>query len=140
MRSQLRRVHDYRDPSFVGGGEDEIERREPAGDVRGPRDREQPGPRCLVEGQLDVAHAEGPVRTALDVPARRNAPPREEVGVMLHDRADHHVARVEPEAVGEVVERLGRVAADDRYVVGAAITCEGQRGPASVFVGSGCHL
>ena len=47
----------------------------------------------------------------------RHARPRQQVGVVLDDGGEHDVVGPEAKAVREVVDRLGRVAADDRDVV-----------------------
>ena len=57
---------------------------------------------------------EGPVGPALDEAARGDPRPGQQVGVVLDHRRDHDVVRDRTEAVGELVDRLGRVAAEDR--------------------------
>ena len=61
-----------------------------------------------------------PVGVALDVAAARDARPRQQVGVVLDDGGDDDVVGLEPQPVGEVVDRLGGVAADDGDVVAVA--------------------
>ena len=58
-----------------------------------------------------------PSEAALDVAAPCDACPRQEVGVMLDDGGHDDVVRLQAEPVGEVVDGLGRVAADDGHVV-----------------------
>ena len=102
---------------LVGGGDDVVDRGQPAGDVRRGGDREQPGPWPGVEGGGDVVDGEGAVGAALDVPAPAEPGPGQQVGVVLDHGGDHDVVGRETEPVGEVVDGLGGVAADDGDVV-----------------------
>ena len=69
---ELGGVDEHRDAPLVGGGDDLVDRRQPAGDVGRAGDGEQPGPGPGVEGGGDVVGGEGAVGAALDVapPAR----------------------------------------------------------------------
>ena len=58
-----------------------------------------------------------PSALALDEAAARRPHPRQQVRVVLDDRRDHHVVGLQRKPVRQVVDRLGRVAADDRDVV-----------------------
>jgi hypothetical protein len=54
---------------------------------------------------------------------------------MLDDSREHHIARFKTEPVGEVVDRLGRVAADDGDIVAVRRpTGEGEGRGAGLFV------
>ncbi len=53
---------------------------------------------------------------------------------MLHDRGEHHIARNESEPVGEVVDGLGRVPADDGGVA-VSPACEPEQRLARLLVG-----
>jgi hypothetical protein len=117
VRRELRGVDGDRHASLVRGRDDRVERRDPAGDVRGAGDGEQSRRGAGVERPHDRLDGERPIRLALDEPPPRVACPRQQVRVMLDDRGDDDVGRLKAEAVREVVDRLGRVAADDRDVV-----------------------
>ena len=73
-----------------------------------------------VEAGDDVVHAEGAIGAALHVAARGHPAPGQKVGVMFDDGGEDDVVGVEPEPVGELVDGLGGVAAEDGDVVGAA--------------------
>ena len=60
---------------------------------------------------------EGAVGAALDEAAPAQPGPGQQVGVVLDHGGDDDVVGLEAQAVGEVVDRLGGVAADDRHVV-----------------------
>ena len=94
----------------------------------------------LVQRRHDVLGLEGAVAAALDVPAGRGAGPGQQVGVVLGHGGDDDVAGGEPQPVGEVVECLGGVAADDRHVVAAAAPGEREGGGPGVLVRAGGHL
>ena len=57
--------------------------------------------------------------------------------MVLDDGGHHHVVGVEPETEGEVVDRLGGVAADDGNVVPALPASEGQDVRPCLLVGGG---
>ena len=134
MGSELGCVHRYGHPPFVGRGDDLLQRRKPAGHVGSSRDCQKLGAGALVEPGDHIVHTEGALPAALHIAPGRHPSPGQQVGVMLHDRGEHHIARFEAEPVGEVVDRLGRVPADDGGVaVGPA--CEPQQGLTRLFVG-----
>ena len=89
---------------------------------------------------IDGIDGERPVRLALDEPPPRIAGPRQQVGVMLDHRRDDDVGRPQAEAVREVVDRLGRVAADDRDVVRPGAAGEREDRLAGVLVRGGHEL
>ena len=70
-----------------------------------------------VERGDDVVDRERAVGAALDEASLAQAGPRQQVGVVLDHGRHDHVVRSEAQPVGEVVDRLGRVAAEDRHVV-----------------------
>ena len=93
---------------------------------------------CDVEGRRDVLDGEGAIRIAFDEPAAGHTCPRQQVGVMLDDGGDDDIVLAEREPVGEVVDGLGGVAADDRHVIAVdGAPGEPQHGGASVLVGVG---
>ena len=134
MGSELGRVHRHGHTSLVGRGDDLLQRREPAGHVGSSRDGQKLGAGALVEPGDHVVHTEGAVPAALHVAPGRHPSPGQQVGVMLHDRGEHHIARFEAEPVGEVVDRLGRVPADDGGVA-AGPACEPEQGLTRLLVG-----
>ena len=71
----------------------------------------------VVEHRGDVVDAERAVRAALDPAPRRHPCPGQQVGVVLDDGRGDHVVGSQPEAVGEMVDGLGRVAHEDDHVV-----------------------
>jgi hypothetical protein len=141
MRRELRRVDEYLDPARVRGFDDLVDGRDPSGDVGRTRDREQPwyGPR--VEHLDDVVDGERAARAALDVaPACVETGPRQQIRVMLRDGHHDRRIRVQPQAVRELIDRFGGVAADDRDVVAVGATREVERGGAGFLVGGGRDL
>lgn len=98
-----------------------------------------PRSRFGVEHLAQRSSLEGPIGAALDEPARREAPPRQKVRVVLDHRRHDDVGGLEAQAVGEVVDRLGGVAADDRHVVAARVPGERQDRLAGVLVGGSRH-
>ena len=66
VRRELRGVDQHRHAACVRGGDDLVDRRQPAGDVGGAGDGEQPRVRAVVERGDDVVGAEGAVAVALD--------------------------------------------------------------------------
>ena len=114
---ELGGVDEHGDRTGVSGGDHGVERRRPAGHVRGAGDRQQRRGRSGVEGGGEVVEVECSVRAAVDEAAPAQAGPGQQVGVVLDHGGDDDVVRLEPEPVGEVVDRLGRVAADDGHVV-----------------------
>jgi len=134
VRCELCAVEHDGDLAVVCGVDDLLDRRQPSGDVRSRGDGEQP--RLWRPAQLsrDVVNREDPFGPALDVAACGNARPRQEIGVVLDDGSDHDVARAQAQAVGEVVDGLGCIAADDRDVVAAFASCEGERRVAGALV------
>ena len=116
-----------------------VDGREPARHVGCAGDgQERRPPGAGVERGHHVVDVEGAVGPALDVAAPGHPTPREEVGVVLDDGGDDHVVRCEAEPVGEVVDGLGGVAAQDGDVVAVRVPAgEGQDGPAGFLVGDG---
>ena len=91
-----------------------------------------------VERRGDGFDGERAVETALDEAPVAQPGPRKQVGVMLDHRRHHDVSGFEPQAVGEVVDRLGGVAAEDRHVAAAlGPPGEGQRRLPCSLVGGG---
>ena len=119
MRRQLRRVDQHPHTACVGGGADLFHRRQPSRHVGGAGHREQRRPRAVVEHPHDVVDAERAFGTALDPPARRRTGPGQQVGVVLDDGRDDDVGGTEAEPVGQVVDRLGRVADEHDHVASA---------------------
>ena len=135
---ELGGVHEDGHAALVGGDGDVVDRGHPAGDVRRAADGQQLRMRCDVEGRRDVLDGEGAIGLAFDEPAAGHACPRQQVGVMLDDGGDDDIVRAEGESVGEVVDGLGGVAADDRHVVAVGgPPGEPQHGGASMLVGVG---
>jgi hypothetical protein len=66
MCRKLRAVDHDGHAARVGQGNDRVERRKPAADIRSSRDREEPRRGGNVEGLLDGCELEGSVGTALD--------------------------------------------------------------------------
>ena len=60
--------------------------------------------------------------------------------MVLDDGGDDHVVAAEPEPVGEMVDRLGGVAADDGNVVGARPSRERREGVPGLLVFGGGEL
>src|SRR4029079_11309421 len=89
--------------------------------------------RARVERFGNGVDAERAVGVALDISTARGALPWQQVGVMLHHRGDADVVAIEPQAVSEMIDRFGRIAADDGDVV-AVSPSEGQRRGAGGFV------
>ena len=116
MRCELGCVEEHGYVALVRGVGDRIDRRHPSGDVRRARDGQELGPRCRVERGDDVVEPERAVASALHEPAPARTRPRQQVGVMLDDGRDDDVVTRELQAVRELVDRLGRVPADDRDV------------------------
>jgi hypothetical protein len=107
---ELGGIDDHRDAALVRAGDDRLERWQPARDIRRPGHRQQPRSRLGVERVEHRLGLEGPVRAALDEPAPGDAPPGQHVRVVLHHSRDYDVRGIEPQAIGEVVDRLGGVA------------------------------
>ena len=57
--------------------------------------------------------------------------------MVLGDGRDDDVAALQPQPVDEMVDRLGRVATDDRDVIGAVATGEPEGGLAGILVRRG---
>ncbi len=99
---------------------DRVDRPDDVGDVR---DREQLGARQQPVERVEVEQALGVERHLDELGARlaRQHPPRHEVGVVLHPRDEDAVAGADvaaAPAVGDDVQRLGRVAREDRVARG----------------------
>ena len=135
---QLGGVDQDRDIPLVGHGDDGIDVRAPSRDVGRRGDRQQGGTGPGVELGGHLVGGEGAVGAALDEPARAGPGPRQQVGVVLHDGGDHDVVGGQAEAVGEVVDGLGRVPAEDGDVVTLGVASgEGQGRSAGQLVGGG---
>ena len=130
VRRELGRVDQDRHAPLVGGVDDLVEGWQPPGHVGGAGDRQQRRPAAAgVERGHHVVDGEGPVGPALDVAALRHPAPGQQVGVVLDHGGDHHVGRVEPQPVGEMVDGLGGVAAQDGDVGPVLVPAgEGQDG------------
>ncbi len=91
VRSELGGVDEHRHAPVVGGGDDGVERREPAGDVRGAGDGEQPRPGRASSMATTSSTPKVPSEPHSTWRQRRQARPRQEVGVVLDDRRDDDV-------------------------------------------------
>ena len=103
----------------MGGLDDLVDRGNPAGDVGGTAKREQPQAASRLEHGPDGVHIENsaPRRTRRSGSGRHGSRAGRWRGV--DDGGDDHVVAGEPESVGEVVDRLSGVAADDGNVISA---------------------
>ena len=139
VRGQLGTVHQHRHPPGVGRGDDLVERWQPSGHVGRAGDRQQcGGSPAGVEGVDDVGRGERPPEAALDVATLGHPAPGQEIGVVLDDRGHHHVGGVEAQPVGELIDGLGGVAAQDGHVGPVRVAAgERQDGPAGLLVGRG---
>ena len=88
---ELGGVDEHGHTAPVGAVDDLVERWEPAGDVGGAGDGEQPGCGAVIERGGDVGGGEGAVLAALDVATPGQPSPRQEVGVVLDDGGDDDV-------------------------------------------------
>ena len=79
--------------AVVGGLDDVVDGREPAGHVGRTGDGEQLRTRRKVERLDHVIQREGAVAAALDEPATAQPGPRQQVGVVLDHRRDDGVVR-----------------------------------------------
>jgi hypothetical protein len=96
------------------------------------------GLRSGVEGGDHVLGGERPIGSALDVAPLGDPSPRQQVGVVLHDGGDHDIGGIQPEPIGEVIDGLGRVAAQDGHVGPVLVLPgEGEHGTSGLFVGCG---
>ena len=96
----------------------------PTCDVRSTGECEQPGFRSPVHFSCDIGCREGPVGTALDESAGGHARPGQKVGVVFDNGGDHDIVETQAQAIGEVVDGLGRVSADDGDVVATFASSE----------------
>ena len=114
VRCELGGIDHHRDAPVVGGPDDGVERREPSRHVGGAGHRQQRGGRPAgIECLADIVHGERSRLRALDVATLGQPPPGEQVGVVLDHRGHHHVVRPEAETVGQMVDGLRGVAAED---------------------------
>ena len=125
---ELGGVDRYRHTPLVGRIDDGVQRGEPAGHIGRSGDGQQGRRRSLVQRRADVLHREGPRRGALHVATGGHPAPGQQVGVVLDHGGDHHIGRVESQPVGQLVDGLGGVAAQDGHV-----------GPVGIPPGEGQH-
>jgi len=111
VRCELCHVGEDGHPPAVRSIDDVLQRWHPSGDAGRSGDRQQRLAGSLAQRGDNIAGIEGPVLTALDVPAAGGRGPGKQVSVMLGHRRDHDVVSAEPEPVGKATDRLGRIAA-----------------------------
>ena len=70
-----------------------------------------------VEAGDDVVDVEGAITAAFDVAPPRHPTPGQEVGVVFDHGGEHDIVRLEAQPVGQLVDGLGGVAAEDGHVV-----------------------
>jgi hypothetical protein len=134
----LGRVDQHRNAVLVGDLDDVADGGQPSRHVRRRGDGEEPGTGRSNQGIADRLDVEGAIRLALDEPPSARPGPRKQVGVVLDHRGDHDVLGVEAEPVGQVVDRVGGVTADDRHVLTVRVSPrESQRRGPGLFVGGG---
>ena len=119
MRRALRAVHDHDRALLVRHGGDFLDRVLPAENIRHLRHGDDL--RALGNERFDLLKIHTAVGRALDelqLRARLAADhlPRQQIAVVLHDRHEHLIARLDVRqavAVGDEVQALGRVAGKD---------------------------
>ncbi len=111
---QLRGIDYHPHPPFMGRFDNGLERRQPPRHVGCSRQRQQ-GRRSpiTIESGADVIDGEGSLGRALDVSPGGYPTPREQVGVVLDNGGHHDVGRVELQTVGQMIDGLGGVPAEN---------------------------